>query len=1067
MSAILFPILGLRDVDVKLQRSRSKIRFGENVQDRYAGDVGDFIKLGLLRHLTSPVIHDWAGFRLGINWYLTPDEAHNADGKHVGYLSRENGWHGALRACDPDLMRCLSEVVARERSVAALESSGALPADSSVYREVLRDGFDDGVRRRWHAQAVDCLGDAEVVFADPDNGVRVASRGSKSHKYALLHELADYARLSQSLVVYHHADRSADAQTQARRRLDELAVGVDQYPVGAIIGRRGTCRFFLVTATDMHHEALSLRLRDFATRWAAHVDLATVDVCIGRLPDRRSPPTTIGRSVMPQGNDAEPIRPTAALNGERLRVRLGPVSGLNHANAKAFIAAIPDGCWASYKDVATAAGNPDAARPIGMWLRQSGGSIPKYWRVLYSSGFVADGLVSHAPGLPRDSVSARDLLKREGVRFDYPGRASQRQRFRVEDWRSPRPDRTTVARVVTPPTPTGIQVGATNRVRDLDSEEARTWTLVPKKAGLTLPEAIAHADWGTAQAKRMVATAELGLGGVYVAHEARIVGQTGALRERMHVAGTPRTVLLGFDFPIGVPRAYAARAGIENFATWLRGLNAGAPLFTVADDISDVSIERPFFPRNVTEKSPGLKEQFRAALGLSPQESLRRCDAAHAQRGAASEMFWTLGPKAVGKATLAGWRDAIKPALSDQRRRHAIWPFDGPLFELIDTFDIVIVETYPTEFYRRLGLQIGKVGHAKTSQEARRAAAPPLLAWCGEHGVLPDDELAGQILDGFGPAADGEDPFDAVVGLLGMIATVRAAAEPELPDDPAVRQVEGWMFGQPAPLLLPHAPTVGPVAEPKLTETPILRRPVQAPNPLRPPCLCGCGNVPRGRHSRFMPGHDQRINPATGRRFNDHDAPPDTDHRTRSTLAVTPTQDSPSLYGTVQVWALRNPDGTFRGKFHRHDSYDCAGRRMYEENYAQKEDYVLVDLAELRGRHGACQFECCFKGHADAAAVANRYLGRGAEQRTPRTIAVPPPRGIRVGAEVLFRDSGTGETKSRTIVRGQRADPARGEVSTQSPIGRALLGREVGEIVQIELPRGTLQVEVVAVRPQT
>ncbi|WP_336852511.1 DUF429 domain-containing protein [Sinomonas albida] len=37
----------------------------------------------------------------------------------------------------------------------------------------------------------------------------------------------------------------------------------------------------------------------------------------------------------------------------------------------------------------------------------------------------------------------------------------------------------------------------------------------------------------------------------------------------------------------------------------------------------------------------------------------------------------------------------------------------------------------------------------------------------------------------------------------------------------------------------------------------------------RPPCLCGCGKTPVGRQSRFMPGHDQRMNPATGRRWND------------------------------------------------------------------------------------------------------------------------------------------------------------------------------------------------------
>ena len=52
------------------------------------------------------------------------------------------------------------------------------------------------------------------------------------------------------------------------------------------------------------------------------------------------------------------------------------------------------------------------------------------------------------------------------------------------------------------------------------------------------------------------------------------------------------------------------------------------------------------------------------------------------------------------------------------------------------------------------------------------------------------------MLDGFGSSRTGDDLFDAVVGLFGMIDAVRRAPEPELPDDPAVRQLEGWMFGQ-------------------------------------------------------------------------------------------------------------------------------------------------------------------------------------------------------------------------------------------------------------------------------
>ncbi|MDQ0260439.1 putative nuclease with RNAse H fold [Sinomonas atrocyanea] len=42
-----------------------------------------------------------------------------------------------------------------------------------------------------------------------------------------------------------------------------------------------------------------------------------------------------------------------------------------------------------------------------------------------------------------------------------------------------------------------------------------------------------------------------------------------------------------------------------------------------------------------------------------------------------------------------------------------------------------------------------------------------------------------------------------------------------------------------------------------------------ASDAVRAACLCGCGNLPAGRRSRFMPGHDNRVNPATGRRWNE------------------------------------------------------------------------------------------------------------------------------------------------------------------------------------------------------
>ena len=241
------------------------------MQDRYAGDVGDFITFGLLRHLHES---SRRALRIGINWYLTPDEAHNGDGKHVGYLSSGNRWHTALNTCDPELMRCMQQVVAGGRSVSAVEASGALPADL-VYRKRLHATFTSTDRRLWHAHALEQLAGADVVFADPDNGIRSTGPGPTAHKYALVEELADFARRGQSLIVYQHADRSAEARSQARASLQRLASRVDQPAVGAIIGRRGSCRFFLVTAAEDHRESLADGLASFAARWTPHVELAS------------------------------------------------------------------------------------------------------------------------------------------------------------------------------------------------------------------------------------------------------------------------------------------------------------------------------------------------------------------------------------------------------------------------------------------------------------------------------------------------------------------------------------------------------------------------------------------------------------------------------------------------------------------------------------------------------------------------------------------------------------------------------------------------------------------------
>lgn len=91
---------------------------------------------------------------------------------------------------------------------------------------------------------------------------------------------------------------------------------------------------------------------------------------------------------------------------------------------------------------------------------------------------------------------------------------------------------------------------------------------------------------------------------------------------------------------------------------------------------------------------------------------------------------------------------------------------------------------------------MGSPGTNKTSQASRRADAFRLLQWCAEHNVKPDRQLQREIDAGFGPRKSGEDRFDAVAGLFGMIETLNLGGEPPLPAGHTIRDIEGWMFGR-------------------------------------------------------------------------------------------------------------------------------------------------------------------------------------------------------------------------------------------------------------------------------
>ena len=73
------------------------------------------------------------------------------------------------------------------------------------------------------------------------------------------------------------------------------------------------------------------------------------------------------------------------------------------------------------------------------------------------------------------------------------------------------------------------------------------------------------------------------------------------------------------------------------------------------------------------------------------------------------------------------------------------------------------------------------------------------------------------------------------------------------------------------------------------------------------------------------------------------------------------------------------------------------------------------------------------------------------------------PHGVvNLGSQVTVKETG-GRPEMYQLVGAAEANPKDGRISNESPLGRALLGRKVGDDVKVNAPSGTLSFRVVAI----
>ena len=75
-----------------------------------------------------------------------------------------------------------------------------------------------------------------------------------------------------------------------------------------------------------------------------------------------------------------------------------------------------------------------------------------------------------------------------------------------------------------------------------------------------------------------------------------------------------------------------------------------------------------------------------------------------------------------------------------------------------------------------------------------------------------------------------------------------------------------------------------------------------------------------------------------------------------------------------------------------------------------------------------------------------------------------PPEVVVVGTRVRLKDMDANETVEYRLVGSAEADPAQQKLSNESPVGRAIIGRKKGEVVEVAAPRGSLKYKILDIK---
>ena len=142
-------------------------------------------------------------------------------------------------------------------------------------------------------------------------------------------------------------------------------------------------------------------------------------------------------------------------------------------------------------------------------------------------------------------------------------------------------------------------------------------------------------------------------------------------------------------------------------------------------------------------------------------------------------------------------------------------------------------------------------------------------------------------------------------------------------------------------------------------------------------------------------------------------------------------------------------------------------KKKLEEEIAALDMELRVDLPREISKaraHGDLSENAEYHAAKERQGMVNARLGqlraRLRELSMVDMSRIPKDR-VGLGSTVTVLDLSKEEEVTYQLLTSEEADVARGRISTTSPIGRALLGKQVGDTVKVMIPDGTREMEII------